>query len=430
MNHPAVAYIKKSNESIIKRGGTGSKLEVVIMVLEGAWKLFSWAKNFYREKFSYHVTVSEKQAVYGEVNKWLLDVLPSDKNRTISVYSSNNSNMVSPEDDGGPVYIDPLILKFNDRAARSVLIEGHKVEVRLKSPDVTDAKFYERMEIHDEITFSMYSHEAQKAVIRHLEALNQKRVVSRKAVLKMTTTWGDWRTRSDLPPRTMDSVNIPEDQKDRLIKDVGEFLESEGRYNELAIPFHRGYMFHGPPGTGKTSLAKALANHFNLDMWYISLSDLNSESSLMGLIGRVGPRSILLLEDIDTVQVTHDRDSAEQGKMTTASLLNALDGVATPHGLITIMTTNRFDILDPALTRAGRMDVIEMIDYPDLDTVSEMYEHFYQQRPGWVGLEDDDFKTRKISTSQIAEIMKRNLKDPQQSISDIQEMVKNTEIKE
>ena len=186
-------------------------------------------------------------------------------------------------------------------------------------------------------------------------------------------------------------------------------------------------MFHGPPGTGKTSLVKALANEFNLDLWYISLSDLSKESSLMNLITAVGPRSLLLLEDIDTMQITHDRDNSEQGKISMSSLLNALDGVATPHGLITVMTTNRFEVLDLALTRAGRMDLIEKLDYPSGETLATMFKHFFGVEPKWGQVLKGTAKTDPIeglSTSQVAEIMKRNMSDPKKASSDIIEVVR------
>lgn len=414
-------------------------VDTTVAIAEGANKAYMVIKEWHRRKFSYTVTISEADALYQDVHDWLLSVLPHEKHRSLVIASSRSTkgrysaDEVAPASEPGRTEkIDPLVVRFNDKSSRQIAVEGFKVEVSLHEPDVSDKsdKYFERYNVLKEIMFTTFSYEGQQAVIRQLEKLNQARATTRKAVLKMTTQWGDWRTRSDLPPRTMDSVNIPKEQKDRIINDLGTFLESEDRYNRLAIPWHRGYMFYGPPGTGKTSLVKALANHFNLDLWYISISDLSAESSLLSLIGGVGPRSMLLLEDIDTIKITHDRDSSDSGKISTGSLLNVLDGVATPHGLITVMTTNRFDILDPALKRAGRMDLIEELAYPTKSTVREMFKHFFGETTMFSGIKEREFIEKEISTSQIAEIFKRHMDNPKFAARDLNDLVKDYRLAE
>lgn len=406
-----------------------------IAIAEGAHKAYNTLKEWRRRKFSYTVTISEADALYQDVHDWLLSVLPHEKHRNLVIASArrySNDGMEAASEPGKREKIDPLLIRFNDKTNREIVVENFRVEVSLHVPETSDKseKYFERFQVHNEISFTTFSYEGQQAVIRQLEKLNQARATTRKAVLKMTTQWGDWRTRSDLPPRTMDSVNIPKEQKDRIINDLGTFLESEDRYNRLAIPWHRGYMFYGPPGTGKTSLVKALANHFNLDLWYISISDLNAESNLLSLVGGVGPRSMLLLEDIDTIKITHDRDSSDSGKISTGSLLNVLDGVATPHGLITVMTTNRFDILDPALKRAGRMDLIEELAYPTKSTVREMFEYFFSDTTPLVGIKENEFIEKGISTSQIAEIFKRHMDDPKLAVRDLKDLVNDHRLAE
>jgi chaperone BCS1 len=412
---------------IRRLGKSSEKIETAITLIDAGIKVFNFGKNFHRSKFSFSVTVSEKDDLYQEVNDWLLRILPNEKHRTLSVKTDRNSgryeDSVAPEKKAGEK-IDPLVVMYDSKSSRVVRLEGHRVEIDVYTPEVSDKKYTDMFDMHRTIRFTTFSYGAQQAVIRQLEALNQQRKTERKATLKMINSWGDWRTRSDLPPRTMGSVSLPKEQKERIVADMRGFLDAEDQYNRLAIPWHRGYMLYGPPGTGKTSLVKALANEFNLDLWYISLSDLKTENSLLSLLAHVGPRSLLLLEDIDTIKITHDRDSSEAGTISMGSLLNTLDGVATPHGLITIMTTNRFDILDPALTRAGRMDLVEELTYPSKTTIRDMFEHFYGDTTMLTGIGENVFVEKKISTSQIAEIMKRNLEDPKQAVVDIKKLVK------
>jgi chaperone BCS1 len=174
-------------------------------------------------------------------------------------------------------------------------------------------------------------------------------------------------------------------------------------------------MLYGVPGTGKTSLFKGLATHFGLDMWYIALGDLKDESNLMGLISEVQPRSMLLLEDIDTVRISHERNQDGPG-ITMSSLINALDGVATPHGLISCMTTNHFDVLDPALIRAGRMDLIEEIGLPGPNEIAGMFQHFYGQAPL------NGINVPGLSQAEIAEVFKRHFDDYEGALMELKAM--------
>lgn len=409
----------------------GNKVDTILSTIDVAQKIYGMGKDAYNKYIAYNVVVREDDAIYSDVHNWLIDVLPEEKHRSISIISSKRSNYddgpdeVSDSSSRGGFVPPPLKIQYNERTRRKIMIENHPVMIQLHIPEVNEKTSVMRLE-YAKIIFTARSHAGQKAIVRQLRKLNDDRATVRKAVLKMLGQWGNWTTRSDLPPRTLESVVLPQDQKDRIVADLRDFLGAEDHYNRLAIPWHRGYMFHGPPGTGKTSVVKALANEFNLDLWYVSLADLKTETSLMGLLSSVTPRSLLLLEDIDTMRITHDRDGAEQGTISMSSLLNVLDGVATPHGLITIMTTNRFDILDEALTRAGRMDLVEKLDYPSLNTISTLYEHFYGKEPNWIvaGMHPDqwDKPIKGLSTSQIAEIMKRHLNDPDAAADAIAKM--------
>lgn len=412
----AVARIapgKGHASSILPQSKWAKRVDLAINVAEGAGRLYTTSKEMWHRHFAYSVTVSEKDSLYVDVYDWLISTLPSDKHRRLSV-SSNRGTVSSYEQQDSMSFEEhkakPLAVRFNDTATRNVTLDGYSVSVSMTKPEPAENQF--REPDYSAIHFVARSHAAQQAVIRQLERLNTERATTRKAVLKMVNQWGSWNTRSDLPPRTMNSVALPTEQKERIISDLDSFLNSEDQYNRLAIPWHRGYMLYGPPGTGKTSLVKALANEFNLDLWYVSLSDLKAESSLLSLLSDVGPRSLLLLEDIDTMRITHDRDGAEQGKISMSSLLNTLDGVATPHGLITVMTTNRFDILDAALTRPGRMDLVENLTYPSVATLANMYKHFFDVEPEWSGLGDQNTVIEGLSTGEIAEILKRHMSDP------------------
>lgn len=138
-----------------------------------------------------------------------------------------------------------------------------------------------------------------------------------------------------------------------LEEDATQFLASHEAYRARGVPWRRGYLLHGPPGTGKTSLALALASEFKLRCFVLPLGSLESDAQLMERVGRMGENSMLVFEDIDRMDAK---------KVSMSGILNVIDGIASrPAGSILVMTTNNRSELDPALVRPGRIDVeIEM----------------------------------------------------------------------
>jgi len=178
----------------------------------------------------------------------------------------------------------------------------------------------------------------------------------------MGTRWGDWNRKGDVPARDIDSVILGGDAKEVLSQEIQFFLDHQTDYEGVGIPWHRGIMLHGSPGTGKTTLVKALASHFILDLYFVSLSDLDSDTRLLNMMSNISPRSIFLLEDIDVVYGMKERDDSEGG-VTTSGILNALDGVGTPEGVISILTTNDLDAIDKAILRPGRVDSLVELSF-------------------------------------------------------------------
>ncbi|THU97685.1 P-loop containing nucleoside triphosphate hydrolase protein [Dendrothele bispora CBS 962.96] len=194
------------------------------------------------------------------------------------------------------------------------------------------------------------------------------------------TSYGCWRWNGARQKRPMSSIVLQPGVKDMLLADCKDFLCSEEWYAERGIPFRRGYLLHGVPGSGKTSLIHSLAGELGLDIYVVSLSSKGmSDNTLTTLMGHVPSRCILLLEDLDaafTRSVSRDASSTGAPKESTAStgssstqenndgstlslsgLLNSLDGVAAAEGRLLFATTNHIERLDPALSRPGRMDV-------------------------------------------------------------------------
>lgn len=195
-----------------------------------------------------------------------------------------------------------------------------------------------------------------------------------------------WSQTTLRPSRPLETVELPEQVKTDLVRDIQEFLHPSARrfYARRGIPYRRGYLFHGPPGTGKTSLSLALAGHMNLELYIISLASGMSEKDLLKLFADLPPKCLVLLEDIDSAGLKRGADDDENETTTTTTtrahpslpkhlsssrtmhppknisfsgLLNAIDGVSSQEGRILIMTSNAPEALDSALVRPGRVDM-------------------------------------------------------------------------
>lgn len=193
-----------------------------------------------------------------------------------------------------------------------------------------------------------------------------------------------WAAVDGIAKRPIETVILPGDLMQRLLADLECFLGAKPDYRRLGIPYHRGYGFFSPPGGGKTSLAQAIAGHFNLVLHVLNLSSVWSDEQLFGLIRRLSPGSILLIEDIDAVGATASRQTSELTKETgpgvsLSALLNVLDGVHSKDGMITFLTSNHPDRLDPALLRDGRIDVRCDLNPPTRRQAERLFLRFYPE---------------------------------------------------
>jgi chaperone BCS1 len=187
----------------------------------------------------------------------------------------------------------------------------------------------------------------------------------------------NWSCTAKRRPRPTESVILKAGVMESLIENISKFLTSEQWYIDRGIPWRYGILLKGPPGSGKSSLATALASHFGLDIAILTLGGNRlDDEGLRDLLSDVPKNTIVLIEDIDCI---YDQREVKDDdcKVTFSGLLNAIDGVAAGEGRILMMTTNHPEKLDPALIRPGRADLRVDIGWPDAGQISRMFERFF-----------------------------------------------------
>ena len=169
------------------------------------------------------------------------------------------------------------------------------------------------------------------------------------------------------------------------IEEIVEFLKNPQRYTDLGGKIPKGALLVGPPGTGKTLLAKAVAGEANVPFFSMSGSDFVEmfvgvgASRVRDLFRQAKEKApcIVFIDEIDAVGRARGRNANMGGnderENTLNQLLTEMDGFGTNSGVIILAATNRADILDKALMRAGRFDRQIYVDLPDLPDRIEIF---------------------------------------------------------
>ena len=172
------------------------------------------------------------------------------------------------------------------------------------------------------------------------------------------------------------------------------------KYTKLGTKVPSGILMEGPTGNGKTLLAKAIANNFNANFYYISGSSFIQTFVGLGtkkvkdlfIEARKNRPAIIFIDEIDTIGKTRSARSNvnEERENTLNSLLVEMDGFESNKGILIIGATNRVDVLDKALLRPGRFDRIVKFTLPNKDERKDILNYYLERKPM-----DDNFKLNK-----------------------------------
>jgi hypothetical protein len=256
--------------------------------------------------------------------------------------------------------------------------------------------------------------------------------------------------------RTFDNVFF--EQRQEVKNHVNFFLTRRDWYEKKGIPYTLGFLFHGSPGTGKTSSVKAIANTARRHIINIQLSEIKTKAQLRHLFfneeinvynGTTTERytipvheRLYVIEDIDAMgdailrrewkkpsssieekpKKTNDAwmdnmDEDQKEPIDLSFLLNLLDGTLESSGRIIAISSNFPERIDRALIRPGRIDMIIHFKKCNKDILQEMVESFYDKKI--IGLYCEDYKW---SPAEVNQILFRNFEKPEDAVQELNKL--------
>eukprot|EP00921_Rhytidocystis_pertsovi_P014256 GHVQ01023181.1.p1 GENE.GHVQ01023181.1~~GHVQ01023181.1.p1 ORF type:complete len:881 (+),score=86.57 GHVQ01023181.1:67-2709(+) len=228
----------------------------------------------------------------------------------------------------------------------------------------------------------------------------------------------------EVPDVSWNDVGGLEDVKRELIETVQYPVEHSELYTKYGLSPSKGVLFYGPPGCGKTLLAKAVANECNANFISVKGPELltmwfgESEANVRDLFdkARAAAPCILFFDEMDSIAKARGSGTGgggEAGDRVINQILTEIDGVGTRKPVFVIGATNRPDILDPAITRPGRLDQLIYIPLPDYKSRVNVFLAALRKSPLGVGVDINEMaeRTSGFSGADIMEICQRAAKN-------------------
>lgn len=427
-------------------GSSNPRLSKAVAIASAAYTLGvagTKAYRLYKRRSApqlFTIKITEDDAIFEIVEDWFMEALPEESQRSIYAHSTTvkgegsrrgrrgrqegglaqwEADLLGEDQDKDRVVID---YSFDGTIAQSLTIAGYEVEVYTNQPEnysggsegVQKKQWNSRS-----MNIVCKSVEARNAVLEEIEKQSQHLVQSQPRMY-VSSRWGDWRKRAEIQPRSRSSVVLKDGQMDRILNYLNGFLDNREAYRKADIPFRTGILLHGDPGSGKSSTALAIANELKMNVYLIALSSLLNDESLNDCFQAIPPNSIIILEDIDIASAVKERDGDDDKGVTMSGMLNVLDGFQSPPGVITIMTTNRLEVLDPAIIRPGRVDLIEELNCLDNFQLRGLCEYFMGTVPEDLpSITPED----KITSAEVMGVIRKHLPDFENAAEDMVQFV-------
>lgn len=257
--------------------------------------------------------------------------------------------------------------------------------------------------------------------------------------------------------RRFETVILSKDTKNTIIDDIEWFLDNREWYSNKDLHYHRGYLFSGPPGTGKSSLVAAVASKLNLKIYSFPVEKLSQEG-FSDILYNVEKNSIVLIEDIDRLSsiVEEKMKQKKEKKIDPEELLDIMDGYSakkqvsseqafrnllqimdgfqTPEAVIFILTANEPEKIDATLLRSGRIDKRFDFHYADSWQAEKMFLRFFENEKDLAkqfGEKFFDYYPKDTTASQLQERLLEAIKEgnPMKMFTKLERTEKNYKLK-
>ena len=391
--------------------------QVVTTLINFATRTTFWKGAFQRNKN--YVAIcdredgpdKEKNPIYSKLEEYIIDKYMDEIKKCDLIaakgeisFSLKNCTMKRPLYD---VFNDhDITLRINQTKLKESTSDKETSDKLRSTTNIivesTTASVSELREYVDSISKLQKEHRNVLTIYRHTSRDDEKSM-SRWDTIKVKTN------------KTMENTIVSDDVHVDVFDDIEWFINNESWYAKKGIDYKRGYILYGVPGTGKTSIIKAIATKYGLPIFSLDLSSIKNNNDLVRLTNKItyeakSSHYILAMEDVDQSKLFAPRryDDRSRG-ISMNCFLNCIDGVVETHGRITIMTANNVDALKrhKALVRPGRIDKSVEIGCCDKDQIQRLVENFYEQPADL-----SEIKTKnKITPAQLIKFMQSTPND-------------------